>query len=229
MKSVKFLGLFLTIIFSLIFLIAGALSLSDEGEYFINMGNISQRLYSEQANLLFIGDSITTNTNTPRIFYGVIRQWRPVNWRGIITQGLTGTSDQGTIITNEPTAVSTKIVIEAGQNYTLPNGTIIRGWNLGKAAFYNFTSDQSNFGTAITMGISTPYNTWSDDWTNMTNLTTRFIYLSTPTANPYEVRIRHKWRNNTLGPAVHPFTLLNNTPMGIYYLETRQNPVGFSP
>ena len=113
----------------LLFLIGLVSSISDEGDYFVNMGNISQRIYSGEANVLFIGDSITTNTATPRIFYGVIRKWSPLNWRGIITQGSSGVSDQGTIITNEPTSASTKITVEAGQNYTLPNGSIIRGWN----------------------------------------------------------------------------------------------------
>jgi len=214
----------------LLFLIGLVSSISDEGDYFVNMGNISQRIYSGEANVLFIGDSITTNTATPRIFYGVIRKWSPLNWRGIITQGSSGVSDQGTIITNEPTSASTKITVEAGQNYTLPNGSIIRGWNLGKVAFYNFSSNQGSFGTAIRMGVNTPYNVWSNDWTNMTNLTTRFIYLSSPASSPYEVRIRNHWRNGTLAPAVEPLTLLNSTPFGIYYLENNfTNSDGSSP
>lgn len=215
MRSIGISGIFLIGFAALLFVFPSAGALSNEGPYFINMGNISQRIYQEKANVLFLGDSINSNSNTPRMFYGYINKWLPTNWRGLILQGASGVSDQGSVVGNEPSsAQADSWTLEAGSimNSTRTN---ISQWNLQKTKFYSIKTDLAT-GTTIYSSKITNFPNWSNDWTNNSNLTIRFLYLSS--VNGTQLRVRNVWRNGTTSPGL-TISYLNQTTQGVNYIE----------
>lgn len=209
----------LLILFSIVslFLISEASAIVyDNGTYYEGLFNISNRMINGTANLLVIGDSINAQTSSPRMFYGYIVRWTPNNWRGIVTQTHSGVSDQGTVITNEPTALAGQFKLVPGANYTW-NDTVIRDWNLKEATFYNYTSDANNLATTIITSVTT-YANWSRDWTTSANLTGRFIILSSPNGTAVKVRARLK-DGTTTAAGGSPDFWMNQSPQGIYYQD----------
>ncbi len=206
------------VLVSLFFIVFFCLRVSAEayeGDYFLNMYNVSYRLQHGTANMVLVGDSIVANIATPRIQYGIIRQWTPDRWRGVITTTSTGVTDQGTQTQNVPAGTS----FSSNPGDVLADGSI--GWNPVPVNTYNITPDQA-FGTTFlgqTVAASS-YHVWRnvtgvDDWTAGANLTARFIYLSN-LSSP-RILLVFKLRNNTnLGGITAD---LNNSVKNIYWYD----------
>lgn len=54
---------------------------------------VAARIKSGLCNLLILGDSLTGPGRAQSVFGGIARQWTPDNWRGVVSQGLTGVSE----------------------------------------------------------------------------------------------------------------------------------------
>lgn len=142
--------------------------------YSLNMRDISYRMINDSANAVFVGDSITAVTSTPRIMYGAVRTWHPNAWRGMITQGTSGVGDQGTGVSNEPTTWASKLLVMPGQPFF--SGT--SGWNMNMVSDYRFFSDFPGGGTMYRMYL-TPAS-FSEPWMQGVPFTLRFFYLAHP-------------------------------------------------
>lgn len=188
-------------------------SISEAVPYTIGMKNISQRITTGQANVLFIGDSLTSDA-FPRVQrYGAMREWN-TTWRGVYFQyGAAG--GQGFNLYNEAgPPIANKTSVLAGQAYPTYGGT---GLNIHDASGYLFNQNPA-FGTLFARNVlaETEYGDWVSDFSNNHNLSTRLIYVSSPNATGISAYIRD--RASVFTETIN-IGLLNDTPQGIYWKE----------
>lgn len=200
---------------------------ADEGFYYNNMYNISDALKNGKANVLVVGDSINSQTSSPTMFMGYMMSWRPNNWRGMMIQPIAGAS-QGTVVFNTPsTSVANVSVVRPGQRFFHNDSSMDSydfswsyGVNVNRIAAYHFYTDFTIFGTAIQTFVQN-FSTWSDDWTNNTNLTARMIYLSDPNFTRASMKATLRNGTSTSGEFNVQF---NNTPTrSIYWKDILVN------
>jgi lysophospholipase L1-like esterase len=185
----------------------------------IGMGNVSNLLYAGAANMVFVGDSITVMTSTPRIEYGVVQEWQPLNWAGIIQPAISGVSDQGGAVYNEPTSSANYTIMQPGQIYS--DGT--SGYNLQGARYYNFTADLGTGGTMMRILINT-VSFANQSWFNNTAFRSRFFWASSAANNmSVDVRIGKEQLDGNVvsGSSIYS---TNQTPMGIYWNDQNISP-----
>lgn len=184
--------LFVGILLTIITITTASADLCPE-TYTVNMRDVSHRLIEEEANAVFIGDSITVQTTSPRIMYGAVRTWEPNQWRGIMLPSGAGVTNQGTLVTNEPLAYANKSSIIPGESFFGDGAT--KGFNVNRAYTYNFTKDFPTSGTLLRMRLASA--SFPADWSSNVPFMGRLIYLTYP--NSTQALLKYETKNGTIG------------------------------
>lgn len=146
----------------------------------VQRGLLKSKLQTGNANIMFIGDSITTPYNTSRVAAACVKRW-PVNTYGAMS-GFVANGDTGWPISNFPPSPSGTITTELG-----PAGSGLRpgdqfsdtstGHNLLRTIPHQFLADYTNQGT-LTQGVFYPNNAYNVDWDSGQNLTVKLLFRS---------------------------------------------------
>lgn len=176
--------------------------------YSLGMQNISQRIYSANTTLMFIGDSITAQNAYPRVnFYGAIREFKPIYWKGYYISSAQG-SEEASAAFNCPTSVANVTAMSPGDTY--PGGG--KGYNVMAANAYNLTGDIS-FGTVGCryLLVNTEFSSWYQDWSDNASLFTRYHYVGTNRTTPWSYYREYRNGTTDFNPGTLVFFNTTNT------------------